>query len=103
MITCADLMYQEAEMKRENFEVKKARKLDKVLFEFERQNLTRQSIYLVTNFHDGRRGCKMWSEGDEGYLVANKIFVDLARDLVNIADRFIKRKYNETRRTCVLL
>jgi hypothetical protein len=103
VITCADLMHQEAQERGENFEVKKNRKLDKILFEFEKQNLTRQSIYFVTNFHEGRRGRKMWCEGDEGFDVASKIMVDLARDLLNIANRFIKRKYSLNRGSCVFL
>ena len=103
VITCADLMHQQAQERGENFEVKKNRKLDKVLFEFERQNLTRQSIYLVTNFHEGRRGRRMWTEEDEGFDVASKIMVDLARDLLNVANRFIKSKYNLARSHCTVL
>lgn len=107
VITCADLMHQQAQDKGENFHVKKNRKLDKILFEFERQNLTRQSIYLVTNFHEGKRGRpplpQLWTTGDEGFEVANKIFVDLARDLVNICDRYIKRKHSLSQGGCSIL
>ena len=103
MITCADLMHQQAQDRGENFQVKKNRKLDKILFEFERQNLTRQSIYLVTNFHEGKRGRRMWTASDDGFQVANKIFVDLARDLLNICDRYIKRKHSLSRAACSVL
>ena len=47
-------MNQQAEDKRENFQVKMNCNLDNILFKFERQHLAHQSIYLVTNFHEDK-------------------------------------------------
>ena len=102
VITCLDLIYQEALRHGHNYTVEVQHKKDKVLQAFEDLNLTRQSIYFVTNFHEGRRGPKVWDEGDRGFEKASKKVVDLARDLLTVADRFIERKYSTTSR-CSLL
>ena len=74
----------------------------KILQAFEDLNLTRKSIYFVTNFHSGQRGgIPLWSHTHYGFDKANKKMVDLARDLLSVADRFIKRQYGHSR--CVLL
>ena len=76
---------------------------EKVLAAFEDLNLTRQSIYFVTNFHEGRRGgCKMWSSEDSGFNKVTKVMVDLAKDLLALSDRFIRRKYEDKAACCVL-
>ena len=102
VITCLDLIHQEALRHGENFQVEIQHKQDKVLQTFEDLHLMRQSIYFVTNFHEGRRGIKVWDAGDRGFEKAVKRMVDLARDMLTVADRFIDRKYKcETR--CSLL
>ena len=103
VITCLDLIYADALRLGHNFEVEVQHKQDKVLQAFEDLNLTRQSIYFVTNFHKGRRGdARVWSERDRGFDKACKVMVDLSRDLLSVADRFVERKY--TRNTsCSLL
>ena len=102
VITCLDLIYQEALRQGDKYEVELQHKKDKVLQAFEDLNLTRQSIYFVTNFHEGRRGTRVWSEGDRGFERASKKMVDLARDMLTVADRFIKRKYTSESK-CTLL
>ena len=102
VITCLDLIHQEAVRQGENFEVQVQHKRDKVLQAFEDLNLPRQNIYFVTNFHEGRRGgLRVWEVGDKGFDKATKVMVDLARDLLTVADRFIKRKY--TKSECSIL
>lgn len=96
VITCVDLIYQEAITNGENYEIQLQHKRDKVLQAFEDLDLTRNSIYFVTNFHEGKRGgVRVWDEGDLGFKKATKVMVDLAKDLLAISDRFIKRKYTE--------
>ena len=102
VVTCLDLIHQEALRQGENFDVQVQHKRDKVLQSFEDLNLPRQNIYFVTNFHEGRRGgLRVWDEGDRGFTKSCKVMVDLARDLLTVADRFIKRKY--TRSECLVL
>ena len=102
VITCLDLIHQEAVRQGENFEVQIQHKRDKVLQAFEDLNLPRQNIYFVTNFHEGRRGgLRVWEVGDQGFDKATKVMVDLARDLTTVADRFIKRRY--TKSECSIL
>lgn len=56
----------------------------------------------MTNFHAGQRGgIPLWSHTHHGFDKANKKMVDLARDVLSVADRFIKRQYGHSR--CVLL
>ena len=101
MVTCVDLIHQEAITNGENFEVQIQHKRDKVLQAFEDLDLTRNSIYFVTNFHEGKRGgVKLWNEDDPGFEKCTKAMVDLAKDLNAVSDRFIKRKYTE--KTCTL-
>ena len=102
VITCLDLIYQEALRRGHNYLVEVQHKKDKVLQAFEDLNLTRQSIYFVTNFHEGRRGVKVWDTSDRGFEKASKKVVDLARDTLTVADRFIERKYTTNSR-CSLL
>lgn len=102
VVTCVDLIYQEALRRGDNYQVEVQHKKDKVLQAFEDLNLTRQSIYFVTNFHEGRRGVKVWDMGDRGFEKASKKIVDLARDTLTVADRFIERKYSHDSR-CSLL
>ena len=102
VVTHLDLIYMEALRHGHNYEVEVQHRKDKVLQAFEDLNLTRQSIYFVTNFHEGRRGAKVWDHRDKGFDKATKIMVDLARDLLTVADRFIERKYT-TRSACTLL
>ena len=102
VITCLDLIYQEAIRHGDNYEVELRHKKDRVLQAFEDLNLTRSSIYFVTNFHDGKRGVKMWDNRDRGFQKANKIIVDLARELLTVANRFIERKYTRNS-SCILL
>lgn len=102
VVTCVDLIYQEALRRGDNYQVEIQHKKDKVLQAFEDLNLTRQSIYFVTNFHEGRRGVKVWDIGDRGFEKASKKIVDLARDTLTVADRFIKRKYTRDSRCSVL-
>ena len=94
MISCLDLIYQEALRLGHNFEVEVQHKKDKALQAFEDLNLTRQSIYFITNYHEGKRGgIRMWDKNDKGFDKATKKMVDLARDLLSVADRFIERRY----------
>ncbi len=96
MVTCVDLIYQEAVMNGENYEIQLQHKRDKVLQAFEDLDLTRNSVYFVTNFHEGKRGgVRVWERDDQGFNKATKVMVDLAKDLLAICDRFIKRKYSE--------
>lgn len=96
VITFLDLIYQEAIRIGENYEIQLQMKRDKVLQAFEDLELTRRSIYFVTNFHEGRRGgVKVWNSGDMGFNKATKAMVDLANDLLATSDRFIRRKYTE--------
>lgn len=96
VITCLDLIYQEAIRIGENYDIQLQHKRDKVLQAFEDLNLTRHSIYFVTNFHEGRRGgVRVWNSSDKGFDKATKVMVDLAKDILAISDRFIKRKYTE--------
>lgn len=91
-----DLIYQEAITNGDNYEIQLQHKRDKVLQAFEDLDLTRNSIYFVTNFHEGKRGgVRVWDAGDAGFNKATKVMVDLAKDLLAISDRFIKRKYTE--------
>ena len=93
MVTCLDLIHQELRQGG-NFDVQVQHKKDKVLQSFENLNLIRKNIYFVTNFHEGRRdGLKVWDEGDKGFTKSCKVMVDLAHDLLAVADRFIMRKY----------
>ena len=70
---------------------------------FEDLHLTRKSIYFVTNFNEGHRGdVSLWTPDDEGFDKATKTMVDLARDLLNVSNRFIDRNYHQ-RNKCVLL
>ena len=102
VVTCLDLIHQETVRQGKNFEVQVHHKRDKILEAFEDLNLTRQNIYFVTNFHEGTRGGpRVWDEGDKGFDKATKVMVDLARDLLTVADRFIKRKY--TKSECSIL
>ena len=97
-----DLIYQEAIRNGDNYQIQVQHKRDKVLQAFEDLNLTRHSVYFVTNFHEGRRGgVRVWDSGDEGFNKATKIMVDLSKDLLNISDRFIERKYSE--KSCSIL
>ncbi len=60
-------------------------------------------IYFVTNFHEGRRGgVKVWTSKDSGFDKTNKVMVDLAKDLLSLANRFIERKYTNKSGCCVL-
>ena len=94
VVTCLDLIHQEALRQGGNFDVQVQHKKDKVLQSFENLNLVRKNIYFVTNFHEGRRsGLKVWDEGDRGFTKSSKVMVDLAHDLLAVADRFITRKY----------
>ena len=94
VISCLDLIYQEALRQGHNFEVEVQHKKDKALQAFEDLHLTRQSIYFITNYHEGKRGgIRMWDKNDKGFDKATKKMVDLARDLLSVADRFIERKY----------
>lgn len=102
MVTCLDLIHQEALRQGFNFEVEVGHKKDQVLQAFEDLHLTRQSIYFVTNFHEGRRGVKVWGEGDRGFEKATKCMVDLAREMLTVANRFIERKYTTESKCCVL-
>ena len=43
----------------------------------------------------------MWHSEDEGFEKVMKQMVDLSRDLLNVADRFIDRNYRGKK--CVLL
>ena len=98
VVTCLDLIYQDAVRNGRNYEVEVRHKEDKVLHAFERLHLIRQSIYFVTNFHMGQRGgVPVWKNEDEGFEKANKQMVDLSRDLLNVADRFIDRNYSTAR------
>lgn len=98
-----DLIYQEAITNGENYDVQLQIKRDMVLHAFEDLDLTRHSVYFVTNFHEGKRGgVRVWEEGDRGFHRATKGMVDLAKDLLAISDRFIKRKYTE-KTACNLL
>ena len=98
-----DLIYQEAITNGENYEIQLQHKRDKVLQAFEDLDLTRNSIYFVTNFHEGKRGgARVWEREDLGFNKATKVMVDLAKDLMSIADRFIKRKYTE-KSACLIL
>ena len=97
VITCLDLIYQEAIRLGENYDNQVQHKRDKVLQAFEDLNLTRHSIYFVTNFHEGKRGgVRVWTGEDMGFHKVTKAMVDLAKDLLAICDRFIKRKYEKT-------
>lgn len=102
VITCLDVLYKDCVENGKTFQVEKDRKIDKILAEFEHLDLTKQSVYFVANFHEGRRGIRLWSEYDDGYEKANKIFVDLAKDLKNIANKYIKGHYGKGR-TCSLI
>jgi hypothetical protein len=103
VITCVDLIYQEAITNGENYEIQLQHKRDKVLQAFEDLDLTRNSVYFVTNFHEGKRGgVRVWDKDDRGFYKATKVMVDLAKDLLAISDRFIKRKYTE-KTGCTLL
>lgn len=96
VVTCLDLIYQEAVRIGEKYDIQVEHKRDKVLQAFEDLELTRHSIYFVTNFHEGRRGgVRLWNSGDVGFNKATKVMVDLAKDLLSICDRFIKRKYTQ--------
>ncbi len=87
----------------ENFDIQVQHKRDIVLQAFEDLNLTRHSVYFVTNFHEGRRGnTRVWSEEDFGFNKATKVMVDMAKDLLSVSDRFIKRKYTEKSK-CIIL
>lgn len=98
-----DLIYQEAITSGDNYEIQLQHKRDNVLQAFEDLDLTRNSIYFVTNFHEGKRGgARVWDRGDLGFNKATKVMVDLAKDLLAISDRFIKRKYTE-KRGCTIL
>lgn len=104
VITCCDLIYQEAVRIGENYDIQLQHKREKVLQAFEDLDLTSKSIYFVTNFHEGKRGggVRVWSSRDRGFNKATKKLLDLAKDLLAISDRFIKRKYTE-KSVCVLL
>jgi len=102
VITCLDVLYKDCREGGKNFHVEKDRKVDKILAEFEHLDLTKQNVYFVANFHDGRRGIRLWDENDDGFEKANKIFVDLAKDLKSIANKFIKQHYGKTRHCCLL-
>ena len=102
VVTCLDLIHQEALRHGFNFEVEVQHKKDKVLEAFEKLNLTRNSVYFVTNFHEGWRGVRVWGEGDRGFEKASKSMVDLARDMLAVADRFITRKYTNESKCTVL-
>ena len=96
VITCLDLIYQEAIRVGENYDIQVQHKREKILHAFEDLNLTRHSIYFVTNFHEGKRGgVRVWESRDSGFTKATKIMVDLAKDLLVLSDRFIQRKYTE--------
>ena len=102
MVTHLDLIYQDALRNGRNYEVEVRHKEDKVLHAFERLNLIRRSVYFVTNFHTGRRGgVRMWHSEDEGFEKVTKQMVDLSRDLLNVADRFINRNY--CGKKCIIL
>ncbi|XP_064405808.1 uncharacterized protein LOC135350883 [Halichondria panicea] len=103
VVSCLDLIYQEALRVGENYEVQIQHKRDHILQAFENLNLTRQSIYFVTNFHEGKRGgVRVWEAGDKGFERATKMLVDLGRDLLTVADRFIERKYTGNPKCTVL-
>ena len=103
VISCLDLIYQEALRQGHNFEVEVQHKKDKALQAFEDLHLTRQSIYFITNYHEGKRGgIRMWDKNDKGFDKATKKMVDLARDLLAVADRFIERKYTRNSSCSIL-
>ena len=103
VITCLDLIHQEAVRLGEKYNLQVEHKRDKVLQAFEDLNLTRHSIYFVTNFNEGRRGgVRLWRNTDEGFDKATKVMIDLSKDLLAICDRFIKRKYTEKSRCNIL-
>ena len=57
----------------------------------------------MTNFHEGHRGgMRVWEQSDKGFDKATKVMVDLARDLLTVSDRFIRRKYTRSS-SCSLL
>ena len=91
VITCLDLIHQNAIIKGSNFDVERSNKADLILAEFDHLNLKKSDIYFVTNFHE-RRGGRLWSSDDEGFHKATKEFVDLAVELTKVANRFIKRR-----------
>eukprot|EP00731_Ephydatia_muelleri_P028385 Em0020g29a len=102
VVTCVDLIYQDALNHGQKFEVQLDHKRENVLQAFEDLNLTRQSVYFVTNFHQGHRGVKIWDPSDRGFDMVTKKMVDLNRELLSLADRFIKSKYNQ-RSSCGVL
>ena len=74
----------------------------KVLQAFEDLHLTRKSIYFLTNFNGGHRGgIPLWKSTDRGFDKANKTMIDLSRDLLSTANRFIERHYGKNK--CVLV
>lgn len=121
MVTCLDLVCRDAERHGRSWEVDVHHKQDKacgrlvplssffnvvlqqVLQVFENLHLTRKSIYFVTNFNEGHKGnVSLWTSHDEGFDTTTKIMVDIARDLLNVANRFIDRKYHQ-RNKCIML
>lgn len=44
----------------------------------------------------------MWDKSDRGFEKASKMLVDLAREMLTVANRFIERKYTRNS-SCVLL
>ena len=96
------MLYKDCIENGKNFKVEKDRKVDKILAEFERLDLTQQNVHFVANFHEGRRGIRLWDEYDDGYEKANKIFVDLAMNLKNTANKYINSHYGKER-TCNVL
>ena len=104
VVTCVDLIYQDALNQGQKFEVQLEHKKENVLQAFENLNLTGKSIYFVTNFHQGHRGVKIWDPSDRGFDIVTKKMVDLNRELLSLADRFIKNKYNQhSHSSCAVL
>jgi len=94
VVTCLDLNYDKAIQNKENYSTRVHHQREKVLSAFEGLNLTRQMIYFVTNFHEGRRGgVKVWTQADSGFATTTKVMVELAKDLLSLSNRFIERKY----------
>jgi hypothetical protein len=102
VISHLDLICRNAEKEGRNWEIEMHHKKDMVLQAFEDLHLTRKSIYFVTNFHHGQRGgVPLWSPTHPGFDKAKKRMIDLTRDVLSVADRFITRHYGQSR--CILL
>ena len=87
MLTCLDKIYKEAMRLGITFRPQITLLKDIVWHSFGGNLAT---TYCVTNFNEGQTGSKLLNSEDSGFNKTTKVMVDLANDLLALADNFMK-------------